>query len=110
MTPFDDALTSAFGDRIGRGVVLAPFTTFRVGGPADYFIETRSSDEIVTALRIARTHGVRVTMLGGGSNVLIADGGIRGLVVRPRSGIVRHVDETHVRADAAMTINGLVRW
>ena len=53
---------------------------------------------------------VRVTMLGGGSNVLVADGGIRGIVVRPRAGHIERVDATHVRADAAVTINGLVRW
>jgi UDP-N-acetylmuramate dehydrogenase len=42
--------------------------------------------------------------------VLIADKGIRGLVIRPRGGAISSVDETHVRADAAVSINGLVRW
>jgi UDP-N-acetylmuramate dehydrogenase len=51
-----------------------------------------------------------VTLLGGGSNVLIADAGVRGLVIRPRGGEIRRIDEHHVRADAAVTINGLVRW
>jgi len=53
---------------------------------------------------------VPVTLLGGGSNVLVADAGVRGLVIRPRGGDVARVDEHHVRADCAMTINGLVRW
>jgi UDP-N-acetylmuramate dehydrogenase len=53
---------------------------------------------------------VPVTLLGGGSNVLVSDAGVRGLVIRSRGGDVRHVDEGHVRADAAVTINGLVRW
>ena len=56
-------------------------TTFKVGGPADLFVEPRSSEEIVMALRLAHAHGVPVTMLGGGSNVLVADAGIRGLVL-----------------------------
>jgi UDP-N-acetylmuramate dehydrogenase len=51
-----------------------------------------------------------VTLLGGGSNVLIGDRGIRGLVIRARGGEVREVDEGHIRADAAVTINGVVRW
>ncbi len=51
-----------------------------------------------------------VTMLGGGSNVLVADAGVRGLVIRPRGGEVQAIDDGHVRADAAVTINGLVRW
>src|SRR4029453_6848664 len=40
----------------------------------------------------------------------VADSGVRGLVIRPRGGEVRTIDEEHVRADAAVTINGLVRW
>jgi UDP-N-acetylmuramate dehydrogenase len=111
VTGFEAALTSAFGpSRVGRHVPLAPLTTFRVGGPADWLVETRSSDEIETALRLARQAGVAVTILGGGSNVLVADSGIRGLVIRPRHGDIARVDDTRVRADAAVTINGLVRW
>jgi UDP-N-acetylmuramate dehydrogenase len=49
-------------------------------------------------------------MLGGGSNVLIADAGIRGLIIRARGGEISRADEHRVRADAAVTINGLVRW
>lgn len=101
----------AFGpDRLQRDVPLASLTTFRVGGPAEWLIETRTSDEIVTALRLAHGASVPVTMLGGGSNVLVSDAGVRGLVIRPRGGVIARVDETHVRADAAVTINWLVRW
>ncbi len=108
---FAGALRAALGaDRVGAEVPLAPMTTFRVGGPAEWFLETRSSAEIVTALRIAHEHGVAVTLLGGGSNVLVADAGVRGLVIHPRGGEIARIDEHHVRADAATTINGLVRW
>jgi UDP-N-acetylmuramate dehydrogenase len=111
VTGFAAAMRTAFGpDRFRAAVPLAPFTTFRVGGPAEWFLETRSSDEIVTALRTAHVGGVKTTMLGGGSNVLVADAGIRGLVIRTRGGDVHALDADHVRADAAVTINGLVRW
>jgi len=104
-------MRSAFGaDRLRSNVPLAPFTTFRVGGPADWLIDTRDSDEIVAALRIAHRAHVPVTMLGGGSNVLVADAGVRGLVIRTRGGDVRAIYAHHLRADAAVTINGLVRW
>lgn len=107
----DERLQREFGPgRIVRNAALAPYTTFRVGGPADWFIETRSGDEIVRAVRLAAAVGIPVTMLGGGSNVLIADAGIRGLVIHPRGGTIAPVSETRVRADAAVTINGLVRW
>ena len=111
MTGLERALVSAFGaPRVGRDVPLAAFTTFRVGGAADWLVETRSSDEIVAALAAARREGVQVTILGGGSNVLVSDAGVRGLVIRPRHGDIHRVDDGGVRADAAVTINGLVRW
>ena len=105
------AMQEAFGaDRLRPNVPLAPLTTFRVGGAAEWLIETRSGDELVTALKLARAASVPVTMLGGGSNVLVADRGVRGLVIRPRGGEVALDGGDGVRADAAVTINGLVRW
>lgn len=104
------ALVHRFGERLRRDVPLASMTTFKVGGPAELFLETTTEQELVEALQLAHAAGIAVTMLGGGSNVLIADGGIRGLVIRPRGGGVTLVGDRLVRADAAVTINGLVRW
>jgi UDP-N-acetylmuramate dehydrogenase len=95
---------------VGREVALAPFTTFRVGGPAELFVEPRTSNEIVTALQLATAANVPVTLLGGGSNVLVSDAGVRGLVLRLRGGSLASLGPSRVRADAAVTINGLVRW
>ncbi|MBY0495386.1 MAG: UDP-N-acetylmuramate dehydrogenase [Cyanobacteria bacterium] len=111
MSDFATLLEQEFGaDRVQREVALAPFTTFKVGGPAEVLIETRTEDEIIRAARLARSAGVKVTMLGGGSNVLIADSGVRGLVIRTRGGDVTPIGDRLVKADAAVTINGLVRW
>jgi UDP-N-acetylmuramate dehydrogenase len=111
MSDFAAAMGAAFGaDRLRSHAPLAPLTTFRVGGPADWLIETRNSAEIATALSIARAAAVPSTILGGGSNVLVSDEGIRGLVIRTRGGDVQRINEARVRADAAVTINGLVRW
>src|SRR5918994_823753 len=104
-------LTTAFRpERVRTHVPLAPFTTFKVGGPADLLFEPRSSDDMIRALVMASDAGVHVTVLGGGSNVLIGDGGVRGLVLRPRGGAVTQESPGHLRADAAVTINELVRW
>ncbi len=111
MSAFASALSAALGEgRVRREAPLAPLTTFRVGGPAEWLIDTRDSGEIATALSIAYAAGVSVTMLGGGSNVLVSDAGVQGLVIRARGGDVRRLDDRRVRADAAVTINGLVRW
>jgi UDP-N-acetylmuramate dehydrogenase len=103
-------LRSAFGERVSTDTPLAPMTTFKVGGCADLLLETRSADELVRALALADRCGVPVTLLGGGSNVLVSDKGVRGLVIRPRGGSVALVGERAVRADAPVAINGLVRW
>lgn len=59
---FELALCEVFGSaRVGRGVVLARFTTLKVGGPADYFVEPRGAAQIVAAPRIAHAAGVPVT-------------------------------------------------
>lgn len=104
-------LTAALGaGRVRRDVPLRPLTTFKVGGPAEWFIETESEPEMVAAIKAAHASGTQVTIIGGGSNVLISDRGIRGLVIRPKGGEVSPVGDRLVRADAATTINGLVRW
>jgi UDP-N-acetylmuramate dehydrogenase len=109
--PFAAELGAAFpSDRLRRDAPLAPLTTFKVGGRADWLLECRSSAEIVAALRIAHRHHVPVTLLGGGSNVLVADAGVRGLVIRPRAGAIERLGVAQVKADAAVTINALVRW
>ncbi len=63
-------------------VPLAPYCTMGVGGPARYFAEASDEAAIVEALAWARSHGVAARILGGGSNVLIADAGVNGLVIR----------------------------
>jgi UDP-N-acetylmuramate dehydrogenase len=111
MNDFAHSLENRFGkERVRRDVSLSVYTTFRVGGSADWFVEPRTSDEMIAALEIAHRSGVPVALLGGGSNVLVADAGIRGLVIHAKGGEIHRVDHDHVRSDAAVTINGLVRW
>jgi UDP-N-acetylmuramate dehydrogenase len=98
------------GERVRVRAPLAPLTTLRIGGPADLLAEVRSGEEAVFALRLAREAGAPLTWLGGGSNVLVGDGGIRGLVVRWHGGRVETVAPGRVRAEGGVTINGLVRY
>ena len=61
---------------------LAPLTTLEVGGAAEHLVGAETDAEVADALRWARARGLPVTVLGGGSNVVVADGGVRGLVLR----------------------------
>jgi UDP-N-acetylmuramate dehydrogenase len=67
---------------IQSNIKLADFTTFKVGGPADYFIVVNQSEETLEALRWAHEQQLRVFVLGGGSNVVFPDEGYRGLVIK----------------------------
>ncbi len=96
--------------RVRVDAPLAPYTTFRVGGPADWLVETGRADEVIRVAALARDQEVPLTVLGGGSNVLVADEGVRGIVLRIHGGEVSPADNGNVRADAGVTINGLVRW
>jgi UDP-N-acetylmuramate dehydrogenase len=82
-------------DRIRRDVPLAPYTTFRIGGPADVLIEPRTADELAATLRVARRHDVPHRLLGEGANVIIGDQGVRGIVIRNRADTIRIDDEAH---------------
>lgn len=69
-------------DKIQRDIVLAPFATFRIGGPAKFFVEVITKEELKQALAWAKAKGETVRILGGMSNVLINDNGVNGLVIK----------------------------
>ena len=96
--------------RLQRDAPLAPLTTLHVGGPADWIVEAHTVAELEAVLAAARGAGVPVALLGGGSNVVVADAGIRGVVIRPRLAGIERTAPDRVRAEAGLTINGLVRW
>ena len=68
--------------KIIDNVTLAPFTTFKLGGKARYFAAAESRDELLEAVRFAGQAGVPYMIMGGGSNLLVADRGYDGLVIR----------------------------
>ncbi len=68
--------------KIKQNIILAPLTTFKIGGPAKFFIEVKSKEEFLQALDWAEKEKQDVFVLAGGSNVLINDNGIKGLVIK----------------------------
>ena len=97
-------------ERIHRHAPLAPYTTFGVGGPADWLLEILSADELVAVIAASRDADVPITPLGGGSNVLVSDRGVRGAVLRLQLKDISQTAPDRVRAGSGTTINGLVRW
>ena len=112
-------MSAAFRTRLGACVgsasvteaaPLGSFTTFGVGGPADWLITVTTERELVGVLKTCRESAVPVTIIGGGSNVVVSDDGIRGAVLRLQMTRIAQMDPDHVRAEAGVTMNGLVRW
>jgi UDP-N-acetylmuramate dehydrogenase len=89
---------------------LAPLTTFGVGGAADWLITATTIDQVCGVIAAAHDAQVPVTILGGGSNVVVADEGVRGVVLRLKLANISRPTPERVRAEAGVTMNGLVRW
>ncbi len=88
-SPSPTTLPHAFRDAIEKRFPGARFdeplskhTTFKIGGPADVYVEPRTTAELTDAVRLADDHGVAITIIGGGSNLLILDSGVRGMILR----------------------------
>lgn len=97
---------------------LARYTTFKIGGPADYFYDAKTKEELTAIIQLARREQLPLFILGGGTNILIGDRGIRGLVVKnsTQSIMIRGVKGSmsgktvFVEADSGVPMNKLVRF
>jgi UDP-N-acetylmuramate dehydrogenase len=105
----DDAAIRELERRLGagrleRGVPLAQYTTFRIGGPADLLYRARTPAELAQAVRGARELGIPFFLMGMGANILVGDGGVRGLVIRNEAEGIELVDDVRVRAGSGAAI------
>jgi UDP-N-acetylmuramate dehydrogenase len=95
-----------------RSVRLAPYTSLRVGGLADWFVFAKSGQELAQGLQWARDHEVPVRVIGGGSNLLVAEAGVEGLVIKAAHTRVE-VEDQHgepvLVADAGATLANAAR-
>src|SRR5580700_2635522 len=66
------------------GAPLSRYTRFAIGGPADLFAETENEEACIAALLVARSSGMDVVVIGGGTNLIVSDAGFRGIVLRYR--------------------------
>ena len=74
---------------VQENIPLAPYTIYKIGGPARYFVEVKTSEDLADALRFAATGGMRFFILGAGSNILVSDKGFDGVLIRMAGGMVR---------------------
>jgi UDP-N-acetylmuramate dehydrogenase len=107
---WNTALSHALGrERVARDVALAPYTTFKIGGPADFFYEARTADELANAVVVARENGINHFVLGLGANVLVGDRGFRGLIIRNASSAFEFAPDGRLRADSGVVMKDLIQ-
>lgn len=100
MADINDLLKGVQGN-----VLLAPYTTFKIGGPAEYFYIAENSENIINAIKAARELKIDHCILGNGSNVLVSDEGFDGLVIKLKNNELKINDsEIDVGAGAMLAV------
>lgn len=96
------------GSQLTRNELLAPYTTFRIGGPADLFYSTRTADDLADAVVAARELHVPYFVLGLGANILVGDKGFRGLVIRNHASHFSFSDTGLLRVESGAVMGELI--
>lgn len=111
-TDFIQAMTPISGLRVKVDEPMARYTSIKIGGPADYFLEVESSAALARLMPLLKQHGIVFCLLGKGSNVLVGDRGVRGAVIRLGAEFKRIewlADSARVKVGAAFSVTQLVR-
>ena len=99
---------SAEGPVVKPQEPLKPYTTFKIGGPARFFVCAAAEDEFRAALSLAAQHSLPLFALGGGSNILVSDRGFAGVVVHP---VCRGIEILHEDAESGtLEVNAAEAW
>ncbi len=104
-----DQIIAKFGDKVKENVPLAPYTSARIGGPADIFIPVDTVAELVRVVKFLWKNEMSFVMLGGGANILVSDKGVRGVVVMNRAKGVKFntSDQPYVTAESGVVFSNL---
>lgn len=100
---FIQVVEAKFGMIVYKSEPLAPYTTYKIGGPADLLVKINNSLELEHLLKLAHKHNIPVTVLGGGSNTLISDDGLRGLIIINSASNIEYLDQTDRESDKEHT-------
>lgn len=95
-------------ERLRANEPLAPYTTFRIGGPADVLYDATTADDLAEAVMLARRTDTPYFVLGLGANILVGDRGFRGVVIRNAARGHRFLDDTTLWAESGTTIRDLI--
>jgi UDP-N-acetylmuramate dehydrogenase len=106
---FIDVLCLKFGAAVQENIPLAPYTSARIGGKADIFVTVKTATELMDAIQVLWDYDMPYYILGGGSNVLVSDKGVRGVVIldRAKEVIFNSGDQPTVWCEAGVNFSNL---
>src|SRR3989344_5016419 len=93
---------------IQTNVILAPYTTYKIGGPADYFFVATNKEDLINVVKEARKNNIKYFVLGTGANILVSDKGFRGLVIKNEADNITF-DNHSVVAESGVIIKDLIK-
>jgi len=93
-----------------KNVVLKDYTTYKIGGPAKYFLVIKTKEDLISAIKMAKQLKLSVFILGGGSNVLISDSGINGLVIKIANTKIALINQDSVFVEAGTSSVKLMKF
>ncbi len=99
------------GGEIKENEVLAPYTTFKIGGPARYFYKAKNDDDFVKAIATANEYNLPYFVLAGGSNILVSDDGFNGLAIKKKNDVLPRefkIEGDTIICDALVKLSVLV--
>lgn len=102
------AFAALDASRLHANAPLAPYTTFKIGGPADWLYEATSADDLAAAITAARAANMPWFVLGLGANIIVGDRGVRGLVIRNRAAAHTRSDNGVLWSESGAVIQDLV--
>lgn len=120
-------LQEIFGARLKQDEPMSKHTTFKIGGPAEFYLDVEKVDDLVKAVNIVRQNKIPFFILGGGSNIIVSDKGVKGLVIKNNcrkfdvlsmigkvrnksEGLGVNVDKALLYAESGVIMNQLVRF
>lgn len=102
-------ITSALGDKVGRNEPMSLHTSFRIGGPADLYTVATSAQELVELVTLARAHDMPYLIIGRATNILVADEGVRGLVIENGGQEIWFENDAVLYAESGALLGDLAR-
>ena len=100
--------------KIQKNVLLKNYTSFKIGGPAEYFFIVKTKEDLIGAVNFAKEKKIKITILGGGSNLLISDKGVKGLVIKIQNAKIKIQNDNSkfkiIYIEAGVELNKLVNF